>query len=73
MFIEELTGSVHFFQSDHFTLILPDLTYNDGLESGGAMNLSYPPVSLAEQGYLLVSRQSRTKFYKTNSDMVVLG
>ena len=101
--------------SDHFTLVLPDLTYNEGLESGSAMILSYPPVSqgtehddkvlsycynqarnvadiaahlgisnssylrskvlnnLAQQGYLLVSRQSRTKFYKTNSDMVALG
>lgn len=101
--------------SDHFTLVLPDLTYNEGLERGSAMKLSYPPVpqgtehddkvlsycynqarnaaniaahlgisnssylrskvlnNLAEQGYLLVSRQSRTKFYKTNSDMVALG
>ena len=100
--------------SDHFTLVLPDLTYDDGLESGSAMNLSYPPVlqgtehddkvlsycynqarnaasiaahlgisnssylrskilnNLAEQGYLLASRQSRTKFYKTNRDMVAL-
>ena len=91
------------------------MTYNEGLERGSAMILSYPPVSqgtehddkvlsycynqarnvadiaahlgisnssylrskvlnnLAQQGYLLVSRQSRTKFYKTNSDMVALG
>ena len=31
--------------SDHFTLVLPDLTYNEGLERGSAMILSYPPVS----------------------------
>jgi len=100
--------------SDHFTLVLPDLTYHEGLENGNAMTLSYPPVSqgtehdakvlsycysqarkaadiaehlgvsnssylrskmlnnLVEQGYLLTSQQARTKFYKTNTDVVKL-
>ncbi len=31
--------------SDHFTLVLPDLTYMDGVEDDGVPNISYVPVA----------------------------
>lgn len=102
--------------SDHFTLVLPDLTFIKGVEGDDSiLNLLYAPVAkgtehdekvlsycyhqarnvaniaeylgisnssylrskvlnnLVEQGYLLVNKQSRTKFYKTNGDAVKLN
>ena len=31
--------------SDHFTLVLPDLTYMDGVEDDGVPNITYVPVA----------------------------
>ncbi len=104
-----------FSTSNHFTLVLPDLTYAEGIEDGNHPNLLYPPITqgtkhdekilsycyhqarsvanisahlgisnssylrnkvlnnLIKQGYLLVSQQSKARFYKTNNEIVVLN
>ena len=98
--------------SDHFTLVLPDLTYIEGIEDDDLPNISFVPAKnasdydekvlqfcyrkarkaseiadflgrsdssylrknvlerLADQGYLISSKQSRAIFYKTNPEMV---
>ena len=98
--------------SDHFTLVLPDLTYRDGVEDSSAPVLLFAPAengtdyddrvlsfcyyqahksseiaeylgisdsshlrkhvleNLEKQGYLIASKVSRAKFYKTNPEMV---
>ena len=100
--------------SDHFTLVLPDLTYLNGVEATGLPVLSFMPVpkgtehdekvlsfcyyrahkaseiaehlgisdstyfrkqilaNLEENGYLIKSIVSRTAFYKTNPEMVLI-
>lgn len=100
--------------SDHFTLVLPDLTYLNGVEDTGLPVLSFMPVpkgtehdekvlsfcyyrahkaseiaehlgisdstyfrkqilaNLEENGYLIKSIVSRTAFYKTNPEMVLI-
>ena len=101
-----------FSTSDHFTLVLPDLTFAEGMCDAEGIRLIYTPVhkgtehdekvmgycynqahkaadiaaylgisdssyfrqrvlhNLAEQGYLLVSKQSRANYYKTNDEVV---
>ncbi len=98
--------------SDHFTLVLTDLTYRDGVEDSSAPALLFAPAengtnydekvlsfcyyqarkaseiaeylgtsdsthlrkqvlgNLEEQGYLIASKLSRAKFYKSNPEMV---
>lgn len=57
-----------FSSSDHFTLVLPDLTYLDGIEDSGNPVLA----NLEKQGYLEKSKLSRAMYFKTNWDMVTV-
>lgn len=101
--------------SDHFTLVLPDLTYAEGIRDTDLPAVSFPPIpngtgydeevlsfcyyrahkaseiaghlgisdstylrkqvlgNLVEQGYLEMDKASRTAYYRTNSDVVIVG
>ena len=67
----------------HFTLVLPDLTYEKGVEDSRVPEIAeYLDVSdstylrknvsgnLEKNGFLEKSRLSRAAFYKTNPEMV---